>query len=222
MADEPLIVEVGMHTPDSCVIWLHGLGADGHDFEPMVPELKLDPGLNVRFVFPHAPRIPVSINQGFVMRAWYDISAADISAEPDEKGIRASAALVSEMIDVEIANGIDAEHIVLAGFSQGGAIALQAGLRYSSQLAGILALSTYLPLADSLADEATDASASTPIFLAHGSIDPVISIDLAKQSRKLLQQQGLEVEWHEYDGMPHSVSEQEIFHIAEWLERVLS
>ena len=222
MADEPLVVEVGMHAPDRSVIWLHGLGADGHDFEPIVPELKLDPGLNVRFVFPHAPRIPVSINQGFVMRAWYDIRAADISAEPDEKGIRASADLVSKMIDAEIASGIDAEHIVLAGFSQGGAIALQAGLRNTSQLAGILALSTYLPLADSLAAEATDASASVPIFLAHGSIDPVISIDLAKQSREQLQQQGLEVEWHEYDGMPHSVSEQELFHIAEWLEKVLS
>ena len=131
MADEPLIVEVGTHAPDCTVIWLHGLGADGHDFEPIVPELTLDPGLNVRFVFPHAPQIPVSINQGFVMRAWYDISAADISAEPDEKGIRASADLVSKMIDAEVAKGVEAEHIVLAGFSQGGAIALQTGLRYS-------------------------------------------------------------------------------------------
>ena len=221
MTDEPLVVETGVHAPDACVIWLHGLGADGHDFEPIVPELRLDPGLNLRFVFPHAPRIPVSINQGFVMRAWYDIRAADINSEPDEKGIRASAELAGELIEDEIGNGIDADRIVLAGFSQGGAIALQAGLRYSKPLAGILALSTYLPLAQSLEGEASDANAQTPIFLAHGSADTVIPVDLARESHALLQQQGFEVEWHEYKGMPHSVSEQEIFHIAEWLERVL-
>ena len=221
MSDEPLVVETGVHKPDASVIWLHGLGADGNDFEPIVPELRLDPGLNIRFVFPHAPRIPVSINQGFVMRAWYDIVAADISSEPDDKGIRASAELVSEMIDAEIGSGIASERIVLAGFSQGGAIALQAGLRYFKQLAGIMALSTYLPLADSLESEKADANANTPILLAHGSADPVIPIDLANESREFLKQQGYKVVWHEYKGMQHSVSEQEIFHIAEWLENTL-
>ena len=136
MADDPLVIETGVHKPDASVIWLHGLGADGHDFEPIVPELRLDPGLNIRFVFPHAPMMPVTINQGFVMRAWYDISSADIGAEPDEKGIRASAELVGELIDAQIESGIAPARIVLAGFSQGGAIVLQAGLRYPARLAG--------------------------------------------------------------------------------------
>ncbi|MEM7563520.1 MAG: dienelactone hydrolase family protein [Pseudomonadota bacterium] len=222
MADEPLIVETGVHKPDCSVIWLHGLGADGHDFEPIVPELRLDPGLNIRFIFPHAPRIPVSINQGFVMRAWYDIVAADISAEPDEKGIRGSAQFLNDLVDDQIESGIASEKIVLAGFSQGGAIALQAGLRCEHKLAGIMALSTYLPLPDKLEAEAAEANAKASVFLAHGSADPVIPIDLANESRESLQQQGCLVEWHEYKGMPHSVSEQEIFHIAEWLENVLS
>jgi phospholipase/carboxylesterase len=221
MADEPLVVETGAHNPDACVIWLHGLGADGHDFEPIVPELRLDPGLNIRFVFPHAPMMPVTINQGFVMRAWYDIRTADIGAEPDEKGIRASAELVGEMIDAQIEQGILPERIVLAGFSQGGAIVLHAGLRYPAKLAGILALSTYLPLAETLNAEKAEDNAATPIFLAHGSIDPVIPVGLAQRSLKHLEQQGYAVEWHEYNGMPHSVSAQEIYHVAEWLEKVL-
>ena len=221
MADEPLVVRTGVHAPDACVIWLHGLGADGHDFEPIVPELKLDPGLNIRFVFPHAPMMPVTINQGFVMRAWYDIRAADIAAEPDEKGIRASAELISDMIDAEIDGGIASERIVLAGFSQGGVIALQAGLRYYRPLAGILALSTYLALADSLEDEKSHANDEVPILMAHGSADPVIPVDLALASRNQLDASGYEVEWHEYEGLGHGVSEQEIFHVAEWLEKVL-
>jgi phospholipase/carboxylesterase len=141
MADEPLVVETGVHKPDACVIWLHGLGADGHDFEPIVPELRLDPGLSIRFLFPHAPMMPVTINQGFVMRAWYDIRNADIGAETDEKGIRASAELVAELVDSQIEDGIPLERIVLAGFSQGGAIVLHAGLRYPGKLAGIMGLS---------------------------------------------------------------------------------
>ena len=222
MADEPIVLDTGVHSPDACVIWLHGLGADGHDFEPIVPELRLDPGLNIRFIFPHAPMMPVTINQGFVMRAWFDIRTADISAEPDEKGIRASAGLVGEMVDEQIAGGIAAERIVLAGFSQGGAIVLQAGLRYHRQLAGILALSTYLPLAAALDGERSDANRNTPVLMAHGSADPVIPIDLARRSHDTLAALEYDVEWHEYQGMPHSVSEQEIYHIAEWLERVLS
>ena len=221
MADEPLVIETGVHAPDATVIWLHGLGADGHDFEPIIPELKLDPGLNIRFIFPHAPMMPVTINQGFVMRAWYDIRAADIAAEPDEKGILASAELLTEMVEAEIDKGIKSERIVLAGFSQGGVIALQAGLRYEQKLAGILALSTYLPMQNSLADEMSEANADTSIFLAHGVADPVIPVELAYRSKKKLEKEGYEVEWHEYRGMPHSVSEQEIFHIAEWLEKVL-
>ena len=221
MADEPLVIDTGVHKPDACVIWLHGLGADGHDFEPIVPELRLDPGLNIRFVFPHAPMMPVTINQGFVMRAWYDIRTADIGAEADEKGIRAAAELVSGMIDAQIENGIVPERIVLAGFSQGGAIVLHAGLRYPARLAGIMALSTYLPLAQTLEAEKSEDNADTPIFMAHGSEDPVIPVDLAYKSLKRLEQQQYKVEWHEYNGMPHSVSEQEIYHVAEWLEKVL-
>jgi phospholipase/carboxylesterase len=211
MADEPLVIETGVHAPDASVIWLHGLGADGHDFEPIIPELRLDPGLNIRFIFPHAPMMPVTINQGFVMRAWYDIRTADIANEPDEKGIRASAELLSEMVDAEIESGIAPERLVLAGFSQGGVVALQAGLRYQKQLAG----------EDSLESEKSEANAQIPILLAHGSADPVIPVVLAHRSHQKLEQAGYPVEWHEYKGMPHSVSEQEIFHIAEWIEKIL-
>jgi phospholipase/carboxylesterase len=221
MADEPLVVETGVHAPDAAVIWLHGLGADGHDFEPIVPELRLDPGINIRFVFPHAPMMPVTINQGFVMRAWFDVRTADIGAEVDEKGIRASAELVNALIDAEIDSGIAPERIILAGFSQGGAIVLQAGLRYQKSLGGILAMSTFLPLEDSLDNEKSEANAAIPILLAHGSEDPVIPVDLAYRARRVLEREDYEIEWHEYKGMAHGVSEQEIFHLAEWLEQRL-
>jgi len=222
MADQPIVRETGVHMADACVIWLHGLGADGNDFEPIVSELRLDPGLAVRFVFPHAPMMPVTINQGFVMRAWYDIRTADIGAEPDEKGIRASADLVNEMIAGQVESGIEPKRIVLAGFSQGGAIALQAGLRHPQQLAGIMALSAYLPLAPTLHAERSDANKVTGIFMAHGSADPVIPVELAHASRDVLTTLGYKVEWHEYEGMQHGVSEKEIAHIADWLERALS
>ena len=221
MADSPIIIDTGSEKPDSCVIWLHGLGADGHDFEPIVPELKLDTGLNTRFIFPHAPMVPVTINQGFVMRAWFDIRTASIDAEQDEQGIQNSTKNVTGMIEKQVKSGIKAERIVLAGFSQGGAIALQAGLRYPETLAGIMALSTYLPLADSLAKEKSKANSDIPVFLAHGSADPVIPVALGKQSCTLLEGQGYKPEWHEYQGMQHSVSEKEIYDIAEWLEQVL-
>ena len=222
MSDSPIIVETGSGKPDSCVIWLHGLGADGHDFEPIVPELGLSPNLNIRFVFPHAPMIPVTINQGFVMRAWYDIAAADIADRQDEGGIRESQALLVTMIEDQAESGIDSTRIVLAGFSQGGVIALQTGLRFDKPLAGIMALSTYLPLAETLADEKSEANASIPIFLAHGSADPVIPVDLAYRTRGHLEKQGYQPSWFEYDGMQHSVCAQEIENMSGWLGSVLA
>ena len=167
MSDSPIVIEIGSGPPDSCVIWLHGLGADGHDFEPIVPELKLNAELNIRFVFPHAPMIPVTINQGFVMRAWYDIRETKIDAEPDKAGIRQSSQALVQMIEEQVESGIVSERIVLAGFSQGGAIALFTALRYPGHLAGVMALSAYMPLPQSLAAEKSDANSGIPIFLAH-------------------------------------------------------
>lgn len=221
MSDTPIVIESGSGPTDSCVIWLHGLGADGHDFEPIVPELHLPPDLNIRFIFPHAPMMPVTINQGFVMRAWYDIASAEIAAEPDEIGIRNSAELVNAMVDDQIAKGISADRIVLAGFSQGGAIMLQAGLRQSEPLAGIMALSTYLPIPDKLAAEKTEANQNIPIFLAHGAIDQVIPVEYAYTTRGQLEKAGYQPEWHEYEHMPHSVSLDEINHISAWLQNIL-
>jgi len=200
--------------PELAVIWLHGLGADGHDFEPIVPELKLRRA--VRFVFPHAPIRPVTINNGLEMRAWYDIVGLD-AAEEDAEGIRASAAAVARLVDREIERGIAAERIVLAGFSQGGAIALHLGLREPRRLAGVIALSTYLPLAARLAREKSAASAKLPIFMAHGSYDPVIPIASAETSRRVLEREGYAVAWHAYP-MPHSVCPPEIAAIGAWLD----
>ena len=220
MLDEPLVIDIG--SPDACVIWLHGLGADGHDFEPIVPELGLDPALGIRFIFPHAEMMPVTINQGFVMRAWFDISSANIDADQDEDGIRASAGLVDQLVDAQIDAGIAPERIILAGFSQGGAVVLHAGLRSPHSLAGVLALSTFLPLADTLTSEKSAANADLPIFLAHGSVDPVIPVNLAYQSRGSLEALGYPLEWHEYPGMAHSVSQNEIEHIGKWMQRLLA
>jgi len=222
MSDSPIVIETGTGSPDSAVIWLHGLGADGHDFEPIVPELKLPADSNIRFVFPHAPMIPVTINQGFVMRAWYDIKSDRIANEPDEAGIRSSAELLNVLVEEQISTGIPANRIVLAGFSQGGAIVLQAGLRQANQLAGIMALSTYLPLPESLASEKSAINQNIPIFLAHGAIDQVIQIDLAYTTRGQLEKAGYKPEWHEYEFMPHSVSLDEINHMSAWLQRILA
>ncbi len=200
--------------PSLAVIWLHGLGADGHDFEPIVPELNLR--FAARFVFPHAPVRPVTINGGMPMRAWYDILGFDRSAREDAAGIRASAAAVTELVDREIARGIPAERIVLAGFSQGGAIALHTALREPRALAGVLALSTYLPLAATLASERHLANAGLPIFMAHGTQDPVLPLKLGEFSRRALESLGYSVEWHTYP-MPHSVCMEEIRAIAAWL-----
>ena len=202
-------VETGAN-PAASVIWLHGLGADGHDFEPIVPELRL--AKPVRFVFPHAPIRPVTLNGGMRMRAWYDIFQLGGGPE-DEAGIRESQKLLEELIKKE------KQAVFLAGFSQGGAIVLQTALRYPQRLAGVLALSTYLPLAAKIS-ERTKENQGVPIFMAHGSYDDIIPISRAKISREVLEQQGYKVEWHEYP-MPHSVCPQEIADISAFLSRLL-
>ncbi len=211
--------------PDSpataCVIWMHGLGADGNDFVPIVPELNLPTGHGVRFVFPNAPTMPVTINGGYVMRAWYDIISAELDKRADEGGVRRSQALIEELIADQRSKGIAADRILLAGFSQGGVIALQTGLRHPEKLAGIMALSTYLACADSLGVEASAANRQIPLFMVHGSMDPVIPVALAKLSKARLETHGYKVEWHEY-GMPHSVCAEEIDDIAAFLKRVLA
>lgn len=203
--------------PAWAVIWLHGLGADGHDFEPIVPELVQRDWPAIRFVFPHAPVQPVTINGGARMRSWYDILGVDLDVRQDEAGIRASAAFVDRLVEREIARGIAAGRILLAGFSQGGAIVLTAGLRQSNALGGIIALSTYLPLAWTLEAEAASANRETPIFMAHGSIDPVIQIPRAEASRDALSALGYPVEWHRYP-MPHAVCAEEIRDLAGWMK----
>jgi phospholipase/carboxylesterase len=206
--------------PQAAVIWLHGLGADGHDFEPIVPELVRPSDRPLRFVFPHAPVRPVTLNGGYAMRAWYDIIAIDRRAAEDEQGIRASQALVTELIRRENARGIPTERIVLAGFSQGGAMALFCGTRYPERLAGILALSCYQVLATRFDAERLPANQATPIFLAHGMQDPVVVPALGEAARRQLEAAGFAVEWHAYS-MPHAVCPQEVADIAAWLRRVL-
>jgi phospholipase/carboxylesterase len=203
--------------PAASIIWLHGLGADGHDFEPIVPELKL--AKPVRFVFPHAPARPVTINQGMRMRAWYDILQLGGGPE-DEAGIRASQRMIEKLISEEKGKGPPAAKIVMAGFSQGGAIALQTALRYPERFAGVLALSTYLPLAGSLQSERSPANQDIPIFMAHGRYDDIIPLRRAEESRRLLEAAGYRVEWHEYP-MPHSVCAEEIADIAAFLARIV-
>jgi len=195
--------------PKGTVIWMHGLGADGWDFVPIVRELPLPQDLHLRFIFPHAPVRPVTINNGHEMRAWYDITMNDISRVPDEAGIRESQAFIEALIAREEKRGVSADRIVLAGFSQGGAIALQAGLRHRERLAGIVALSTYLPLEDSLDREAAAANKRTPIFMAHGTQDPVIPVQLAEASKRALEQRGYDVAWQTWP-MPHSVCAEEV------------
>lgn len=207
--------------PSHSVIWLHGLGADGYDFEPLVPELNLPSEKPVRFIFPHAPRQPVTINGGMVMRAWYDITGTEMIRQEDDAGIRRSAQAIRDLIQKENDRGVATGNIILAGFSQGGAIALHTGLRYPESLAGILALSTYLPLSAQLDTEAHDANRSTPIFMAHGVYDPVIPLILAESSRSKLQQTGYSVAWHTYP-MPHAVSPEEIRDISRWFRERLT
>ncbi|MCH8618982.1 alpha/beta hydrolase [Undibacterium sp. TS12] len=206
--------------PTVAIIWMHGLGADGNDFVPIVNELDLRECPGIRFIFPHAPAIPVTLNNGYVMPAWYDIFGTDLTRREDDAGLRTSQKSIEQLIARENARGIATDHIVLAGFSQGCAMALQTGLRHSEKLAGLLCLSGYLPLRDVIAAERHAANQGTPIFMAHGRIDPVVQIQRAEESREILKALGYQIEWHEYM-MPHSVHPDEIRDIAAWLKKVL-
>jgi phospholipase/carboxylesterase len=207
--------------PDGAVVWMHGLGADGHDFEPIVPELRLPATMRIRFVFPHAPLRPVTINQGHVMRAWYDVRALAGVRREDEAGVRQSARQIEALLARERQRGIAPRRIVIAGFSQGGAMALHVGLRYADRFAGLLALSCYLPLSNTLPTEASPANRDVPIFWAHGLHDPMIPQAMAEQGRAQLAELGYQIDWHQYP-IPHSVSAEEIADVARWLERVLA
>jgi phospholipase/carboxylesterase len=207
--------------PTHSIIWLHGLGADGHDFAPIVPEL-VDPAWPaLRFVFPHAPVRPVTINNGMSMRAWYDITGFDLTSRQDEAGIRASVAATEALIAREHERGVPAERIILAGFSQGGAIALSAGVRHAQKLAGIVALSTYLPISATVASERHAANAATPIFWGHGTADPVVVLQRGSDSRNALQALGYTVDWHTYP-MAHAVCAEEIGDLRHWLGQRLA
>jgi len=212
-------IETGRE-PQGSVIWLHGLGADGHDFEPIVPQLVNRGDRALRFVFPHAPVRPVTLNGGFAMRAWYDIVSLERRGPEDERGVRQSQQAVEALIRRENERGIASERIVLAGFSQGGAVALFAGTRYPSRLAGIMGLSCYMLGATRFASERVAANQHTPIFLAHGTQDPVVVPLLGEETRRALEQAGYGVEWHTY-AMAHAVCPQEVADIAAWLRRVL-
>ena len=215
---EVIEIETGP-TPQAAVIWLHGLGADGHDFEPIVPELGLPASQPVRFIFPNAPMRPVTINNGMRMRAWYDIFQLGGGAE-DEAGIRDAQGLLEDLISRETGKGIPHNKIVLAGFSQGGAIVLQTALRQRERLAGVMALSTYLPLSKTLEKERAAENSDLPIFMAHGAYDNMIPLDRAARSRDALLALGYTVEWHEYP-MQHSVCPEEIADIAAFLLGIL-
>jgi phospholipase/carboxylesterase len=223
MSNTALLPAVQLETgpnPTAAVIWLHGLGADGNDFAPIVPELDLQGLGPVRFIFPHAPQIPVTINGGHVMPAWYDIIALGGARVEDDVGIRRSAASLEALIADQKAQGIPSKRIVLAGFSQGCAMVLHTGLRHAEPLAGIMALSGYLPLAGSVITERSTANMQTPIFMAHGIADPMIALDRAEASCKALQDLGCKVQWHTYQ-MPHSVHPREIADMAAFLRQVL-
>ena len=207
--------------PQSTVIVLHGLGADGNDFVPFANELELQPVGPVRFVFPHAPVMPVTINNGYRMRAWYDILGAELTRREDEAGLRQSVTAVEALLAREKSRGIAASRIVLAGFSQGCAMALLTGIRHAERLAGIAGMSGYLPLSATTAAERSDANALTPIFMAHGSYDNVVAPERGRESCALLRSLGYDVSWHEYP-MPHSVCMEEVQDLNAWLLKVLA
>jgi len=202
------------------VVWLHGLGADGHDFAPIVPELQLPEGIGVRFVLPHAPSIPVTLNGGMVMPAWYDIAEIDLQRRHDEQGVRRSHEQVTALLAAEHERGVPWDRIVLAGFSQGGAIALFSALRHEQRLAGVIALSTYLVVEEALDRERSDANRDVPIFQGHGSLDPMVPLARGAAARDALLAREYPLEWHDYP-IPHSVCAEEIRDVREFLVRVL-
>lgn len=214
-----LEIETGP-SPTASVIWLHGLGADGHDFAPVVPELRLPPGTPTRFIFPHAPEIPVTLNVGQVMPAWFDLYSFDFDAPEDVAGIARSQAAIERLIAREESRGIPSNRIVLAGFSQGGALAVYTALRHAKPLAGAMLLSTWLPLAQTLAAEASPANSGMPLLIAHGRQDDMVPIAYGQASRDALRLAGYAVEWREYD-IAHAVSSDEIDDIGAWLRRIL-
>ncbi len=219
--DTPDTVEVGgREKPDGTVIWLHGLGADGHDFEPLVPELQLDEFADIRFIFPHAPVRPVTINGGIPMRAWYDVMSLDRSGPQDEAGIRDSAETLRRLIEREHDRGVDYDRIVVAGFSQGGAIAMHTAMRFPEKLAGLMALSTWMPLEATIDGEVMQSPESQPrdllILMAHGSLDPMLPIAAGQHARDIMQKAGFHVQWREYP-MAHAVCAEEIAEIRRWL-----
>ncbi|VAW94765.1 hypothetical protein MNBD_GAMMA22-1634 [hydrothermal vent metagenome] len=213
---------IGSDNAEYSVIWLHGLGADGYDFEPIIPQLNLSSNYNIRFILPHAPSQAVTINGGVEMPAWYDIlDTARIDAQQDSKGIHQAADFIKAFIKNEMSQGVAAEKIFLAGFSQGGVIALQTGLRYPKKLAGILALSTYLPLPDTLESELHNANKDIPIMMTHGEFDPVIPIEIGKYSCELIEKQGVKVQWRQYP-MEHAVIPEEITDISNWFKKTIT
>jgi len=216
MALLPAVENETAANPVYSIIWLHGLGADGHDFAPIVPELVSSEWPAIRFVFPHAPVRPVTINNGMAMRAWYDIYGFDLLSRQDETGTRQSIAQVEALIAREHERGVPSERILLAGFSQGGAIALAAGLRHPHKLAGIIALSTYLPIAHAFAAERSAANAGVPIFWGHGTYDPVVALQRGVESRAALEALGYKVDWHTYP-MAHAVCPDEIADLRRWI-----
>ena len=220
MAEQLQTIEIETRPkPSHSIIWLHGLGADGNDFVPIARELSLPP-LGIRFVFPHAPMRPVTINGGFVMRAWYDIAQQDLARKEDEQGVRQSQKMIEELIAKEETRGVPANRIVVAGFSQGGVISLQTGLRQPKRLAGVMSLSAYLPLTLTIEKERHPANSDMPIFLGHGIADNIVPLPLGIASRDRLMKLGYNVDWHQYP-MPHSVCAEELEDISAWLARVL-
>lgn len=217
---ECIEIETG-NNPQRAVIWLHGLGADGNDFAPIVPEFRLDDFPAIRFIFPHAPVQPVTINNGMAMRAWYDIFTPDLVRREDETGLRNAETAVRALIAQENVRGIPSSNIVLAGFSQGCALTLQTGLRLDERLAGMICLSGYLPLPNKISSERHPANQNTPIFMGHGTMDPVVDIDRAKTSRDVLTDLGYAITWKTYP-MPHSVCLEEINDVAAFLRQVLA
>ncbi|WP_300171866.1 alpha/beta hydrolase-fold protein [uncultured Nitrosomonas sp.] len=223
MSDNPLQLSAIEITtgpdPAYTILWMHGLGADGNDFVPVIQALDL-PAIPIRFLFPHAPFRPVTINGGYVMRAWYDIQRTDFTEQEDETGLQESRRAIVALINRENQRGIPSDHVILAGFSQGAAMALLTGLHHPDKLAGIMALSGYLPLAHKFTQEAHAANQSTSIFMAHGSDDPIVPVELAQASLRLLRKYHYSVNWHEYS-MEHAVCDQELADISHWLKTIL-